>query len=69
MRSSRSLIAPADRAPAELPGLERPPTNRDFRLAGVYGVANASVCSLRAVCGRRSIPPLAVQKEMTSPTS
>lgn len=63
------------RATAELPGLERldarkeparnksfertPPTNRGFRLAGAKRVANASVCSLRAVCGRRSIPPLA----------
>ena len=34
------------------------PTTRCFHLARANGVANASVCSLRAVCGRRSIPSL-----------
>ena len=29
-----------------------------IRLAGAYGVANVNVFSLRAVCGRRSIPTL-----------
>jgi hypothetical protein len=34
-----------------------PPTKRGFRLAGANN-ANASVRPCRAVCGRRSIPPL-----------
>ncbi len=51
------------RAPSHSSG--RPQQTGASALPALIGVANASVCSLRAVCGRRSIPSLGIRNMKT----